>query len=326
MRAPRWQWKCLLCCAGAVILAEQPASAQPFPSKAIRLIVPFAAGGNTDIIARFYAPKMSELLGQQIIIDNRGGAGGTIGSEMVAKATPDGYTLLMVSEGHTINPTMIRKIPYDSIKSFAPVSLLVSVPNALLVHPSLPVKDVKQLVALARAHPDSINYSTAGRGTVGHLSAELFSSTAKIKLVHVPYKGAGPAIVDLVAGFVQMQFTSMPLALQYAQRGQVRMLAQTGEKRSASAPNVPTMGDAGYPGFVVVGSCGMLAPANTPRAVIDRLQSAVAKALNDAMVKENLAKLGADAVASTPEEYERFNRDEIEKWIKLATAVGITPE
>ncbi len=326
MRAPRWQWKCLLCCAGAVILAEQPASAQPFPSKAIRLIVPFAAGGNTDIIARFYAPKMSELLGQQIIIDNRGGAGGTIGSEMVAKATPDGYTLLMVSEGHTINPAMIRKIPYDSIKSFAPVSLLVSVPNALLVHPSLPVKDVKQLIALARAHPDSINYSTAGRGTVGHLSAELFSSTAKIKLVHVPYKGAGPAIVDLVAGFVQMQFTSMPLALQYAQRGQVRMLAQTGEKRSASAPNVPTMGDAGYPGLVVVGSCGMRAPANTPRAVIDRLQSAVAKALNDATVKDNLAKLGADAVASTPEEYERFNRDEIEKWIKLATAVGITPE
>ena len=172
------------------MLAEQPASAQTFPSKALRLIVPFAAGGNTDIIARFYAPKMSELLGQQIIIDNRGGAGGTIGSEMVAKAAPDGYTLLMVSEGHTINPAMIRKIPYDSIKSFAPVSLLVAVPNALLVHPSLPVKDVKQLVALARTHPDSINYSTAGRGTVGHLSAELFSSIAKLKLVHVPYKGA----------------------------------------------------------------------------------------------------------------------------------------
>ena len=329
MRARRWQWNPVLCgaaLAAAAMLAPQFAPAQPYPNKTIRLIVPFAAGGNTDIIARFYTPKMAESLGQQIIIDNRGGAGGTIGSEMVAKAAPDGYTLLMVSEGHTINPAMIRKIPYDSIKSFAPVSLLVTVPNALLVHPSLPVKDVKQLVALARAHPDSINYSTAGRGTVGHLSAELFSSTAKIKLVHVPYKGAGPAIVDLVAGFVQMQFTSMPLALQYAQRGQVRMIAQTGERRSASAPDVPTMADAGYPTLVVVGSCGLFAPANTPRAIVDRLQSAVTKALHDPAVKDNLARLGADAVASTPEEYDRFNRDEIEKWIKLAANVGITPE
>jgi tripartite-type tricarboxylate transporter receptor subunit TctC len=269
---------------------------------------------------------MAELLGQQLVIDNRAGAGGTIGSELVAKAVPDGYNILMVSEGHTINPAMIRKIPYDSVKDFAPISLIVVVPNALLVHPSLPAKDAKQLVALARTQPDSINYSTAGRGTVGHLSAELLSSMTKTKLVHVPYKGAGQAIIDLVAGYVQMQFTSMPLAIQYAQRSQVRMIAQTGKQRASSVPSVPTMEESGFPGFVVLGSCGLFAPANTPRTVIDRLQSALAKALNDATVKDNLAKLGADVAASTPEDYDRFNRDEIAKWIKLASSVGITPE
>src|SRR5688572_2233431 len=211
------------------------AIAQAYPVKPVRLIVPFAPGGNTDIIARFYAPKFSELLGQQVIVDNRAGAGGTVGSEIVAKAPPDGYTILMVSEGHTINPAMIRKLPYDSIRDFTPVSLIVIVPNGLLVHPSLPVKNVKELIALARARPDSINYSSAGRGTVGHLSGEFLSQLAKLKLVHVPYKSAGQAVIDLVAGFVQMQFTGMPVALQYSQRGQVRMIAQTGKDRSSSA-------------------------------------------------------------------------------------------
>jgi tripartite-type tricarboxylate transporter receptor subunit TctC len=322
------RWTRVLSCVALVssMLAPQSGLAQSYPSKPIRLIVPFAPGGNTDIIARFYTPKMAEFLGQQIIVDNRAGAGGTIGSELIAKAAPDGSNILMVSEGHTINPAMIRKIPYDSVKDFAPISLIVVVPNALLVHPSLPVKDAKQLVALARAQPDSINYSTAGRGTVGHLSAELLSSMTKTKLIHVPYKGAGQAIIDLVAGYVQMQFTSMPLAIQYAQRSQVRMIAQTGKQRASSVPSVPTMEESGFPGFVVLGSCGLFAPANTPRAVIDRLQSALAKALNDATVKDNLAKLGADVAASTPEDYDRFNRDEIAKWIKLASRVGITPE
>lgn len=310
----------------AAMLAPQSGQSQQFPAKPVRLVVPFAPGGNTDIIARFYAPKMSEALGQQVVIDNRAGAGGTIGSELVAKAPPDGYTVLMVSEGHTINPAMIRKMPYDSVKDFAPVSLIVVVSNALLVHPSLPVKDVKELVALARARPASINYSTAGRGTVGHLTAELLGSMTKTKFVHVPYKGAGQAIIDLVAGYVQMQFTSMPLAIQYTQRGQVRMIAQTGTKRSASVPGVPTMEESGVPGFVVLGSCGLFAPAGTPRAVVDRIQAALAKALNDATVKENLARLGADVAAGTPEEYDRFNRNEIAKWIKLAADVGINPE
>ena len=302
------------------------AFAQTYPAKPVRLVVPFAPGGNTDIIARFFTPKLSELLGQQVIVDNRAGAGGTVGSEAVVRAAPDGYTLLMVSEGHTINPAMVKKLPYDSVKDFTPVSLIVVVPNALLVHPSLPVKDVKQLIALARARPDSINYSSAGRGTVGHLSGELLSSLTKIKLVHVPYKGAGQAIIDLVAGYVQMQFTSMPLAIQYTQRGQVRMIAQTGTQRSSSVPAVPTMEESGVKGFVVIGSCGLFAPPGTPRAVVERVQAALAKALNDTAVKQNLAKLGADVVASSPEDYDRFNREEIGKWIKLANTVGITPE
>lgn len=310
----------------AVLAAPHSAHSQTYPARPIRLIVPFAPGGNTDIIARFYAPKMSELLGQQLIIDNRAGAGGTIGSDAVAKAAPDGYAILMVSEGHTINPAMIKKLPYDSIKDFTPVSLIVTVPNALIVHPSLPVKNVQQLLALARARPDSINYSSAGRGTVGHLSGELLSSITKVKMVHVPYKGAGQAIIDLVAGYVQMQFTSMPLAIQYTQRGQVRMIAQTGKERSPSVPDVPTMEASGVPGFVVLGSCGLFAPANTPRPIVDRLNSALAKALNEPSVKGNLAKLGAQVAAGSPEDYDRFNRDEIAKWIKLAAAVGIAPE
>ena len=310
----------------ASLLLSHAAIAQTYPVKPVRLIVPFAPGGNTDIIARFYAPKFSEFLGQQVVVDNRAGAGGTVGSEIVAKAPPDGYTILMVSEGHTINPAMIRKLPYDSIRDFTPVSLIVIVPNGLLVHPSLPVKNVKELIALARARPDAINFSSAGRGTVGHLSGELLSQLAKVKLVHVPYKSAGQAVIDLVAGFVQMQFTGMPVALQYSQRGQVRMIAQTGKDRSGSAPNVPTMVESGVPEFVVVGGCGLFAPPGTPRAVVDRLQSALAKALADPTVKQNLSKLGADAIASTPEDYDRFNRDEIARWQKLATSFGITPE
>ena len=308
------------------LVAPHAAQSQSYPTKPIRLIVPFAPGGNTDIIARHFGPKMSELLGQQVIIDNRAGAGGTIGSDAVAKAAPDGYAILMVSEGHTINPAMIKKLPYDSIRDFTPISLIVTVPNALIVHPSLPVKNMQQLIALAQARPDTINYSSAGRGTVGHLSGELLSSITKVKMVHVPYKGAGQAIIDLVAGYVQMQFTSMPLAIQYTQRGQVRMIAQTGKERSPSVPDVPTMEASGVPGFVVLGSCGLFAPGSTPRPIVDRLNSALAKALNEPSVKGNLAKLGAQVAAGSPEDYDRFNRDEIAKWIKLAAAVGITPE
>lgn len=313
--------------AGALaFLAGHAAHAQGFPAKPIRMIVPFAPGGNTDIIGRVFAPKMGEVLGQQMIVDNRGGAGGAIGTEMVARAAPDGYTLLMVSAGHVINPAMVKKLPYDSVRDFAPISVIADVPTALVVHPSLPVRNVKELVALARARPGQLFYSTAGRGTVGHLSAELLNSVAKIKLTGVHYKGAGQALIDVVAGHVQVQFPSMPAAIPHVGSGKLRMVGQTGEKRSSAAPDTPTMIEGGLKEFVVSSGFALFAPAGTPRPVIERVHGALAKALNDPAVKDNLAKQGAEVVGSTPEEHDRFNRSEIAKWIKVVKEAGIEPE
>lgn len=300
--------------------------AQTYPARAVRMIVPFAPGGNTDIIARVFAPKMSEFIGQQIIIDNRGGAGSAIGTELAAKSPPDGYTLLMVSAAHTINPAMVKKLPYDSMKDFAPISVIADVPTAFVVHPSLPAKNVKEFLAIARARPGEIFYSTAGRGTVGHLSAELLNSIAKIKLTAVHYKGSGPSMIDLVAGQVQMQFPSMPAAVQYTRTGRLRMIAQTGERRSSAAPDIPTMQEQGLKEFVVSSGFALFAPAGTPRPIVDRVHAALVKALNDAGVKNNLAQQGAEVVASTPEQHDKFNRAEIAKWIKVVREAGIQPE
>jgi tripartite-type tricarboxylate transporter receptor subunit TctC len=300
--------------------------AQSYPSRTIRMIVPFAPGGNTDIIARVFAPKMAEAIGQQIIIDNRGGAGGTIGTDIAAKAPPDGYTILMVSAGHTINPAMAKKLPYDSVRDFAPIGVIADVPTAFVVHPSLPAKNVKEFIAIARSRPGEIFYSTAGRGTVGHLAPELLNSVAKIKLTAVHYKGSGPSMIDLVAGHVQMQFPSMPAAVQYTRPGKLRMIAQTGEKRSGAAPETPTMQEQGLKGFVVSSGFAMFAPAGTPKPIIDRVHAAMVKALNDPAVKNNLAKQGAEVIAGTPEEHDKFNRAEIAKWIKVAREAGIEPE
>jgi tripartite-type tricarboxylate transporter receptor subunit TctC len=311
---------------GVALATLPPAHAQTYPSKTIRMIVPFAPGGNTDIIARVFAPKMAEFIGQQIIIDNRGGAGSTIGTELAARAPADGYTLLMVSAAHTINPAMVKKLPYDSVKDFAPISVIADVPTAFVVHPSLPARNVKEFLAIAKSRPGEIFYSTAGRGTVGHLSAELLNSVAGIKLTAVHYKGTGPSMIDLVAGHVQMQFPSMPAAVQYTRPGRLRMIAQTGERRSSAAPDVPTMQEQGLKEFVVSSGFAMFAPAGTPRPVIDRVHAALVKALNDPAVKNNLTQQGAEVVASTPEQHDAFNRAEIAKWIKVARAAGIQPE
>ncbi|MGZ8210788.1 MAG: Bug family tripartite tricarboxylate transporter substrate binding protein [Burkholderiales bacterium] len=313
-------------CIAALTIAAATHAQQPYPAKPVRMIIPFAPGGNTDIIGRVFAPKMGEFLGQNVIIDNRGGAGGTIGTEAASRAAPDGYTLLMVSAGHTINPSMIRKLPYDSVKDFTPIGIIADVPTAFVVHPSLPAKNVKEFVAIAKSKPGAINYSTAGRGTVGHLAAELLQSVAKIKLTAVHYKGSGPSMIDLLAGHVQMQFPSMPAALQHSSGGRLRMIAQTGEQRSPAAPSVPTMEEQGVKGFVVASGFAMFAPAATPRPIVDRVNAALAKALNDPAVKSNLAKQGADVVASTPEQHDKFNRNEIAKWIKVAREAGIEPE
>jgi tripartite-type tricarboxylate transporter receptor subunit TctC len=317
--------RCALACTALLGLAISPAHAQ-YPVKPVRLMVPFVAGGNTDIIARVVTPEMSKALGQQIVIENRGGAGSTIGTEVVAKSPPDGYTLLMVSAAHVINPAMIRKLPYDSIKDFVPISVVADVPTAFAVNPHLPVKNVKEFVALAKTRPGQLNYSTAGRGTVGHLAAELLSSIAGIKMVHVAYKGTGQSITDLIAGHVQLQFSSMPAVINQARAGKLRLLAQTGEKRSAAAQDVPTMLESGIKGFVVSSGFGLLAPAGTPRPVIDRVHGALVKALTDNGVRNNLSGQGADPVGNTPEQYDAFNKAEIAKWIKVARGAGIDPE
>jgi tripartite-type tricarboxylate transporter receptor subunit TctC len=310
----------------ALSVIASAAQAQAYPVKPVRMIVPFAPGGNTDIIARIVVPGMSKFLGQQIVIENRGGAGSMIGTDVAAKSPPDGYTVLMVSAAHVINPAMVKKLPFDPVRSFAAISKVADVPSALVVHPSLPVKSVKQLVALARAHPGRLNYSSAGRGSIGHLSAELLASIARIKMTHVPYKGAGPAVVDAMAGHVELLISSMPAVIGYARSGRLRMIAQGGEKRSPAAADVPTMIEAGVPGFVVTAGFGLFAPAGTPRTAIDRVLAALKASLSDASVRERLSGEGADPVGSTPEEYEQFTRSEIEKWIKVARAAGIQPE
>jgi tripartite-type tricarboxylate transporter receptor subunit TctC len=308
------------------LAASASALAQQYPTKPVRMIVPFAPGGNTDIIARAFTPKWGELLGQQVLVDNRGGAGGTIGTESAARAAPDGYTLIMVSAGHTINPAMIRKMPYDSVKDFTALGVIADVPTALVVHPSVPAKNMKELIAIAKARPNFLNYSTAGRGTVGHLSAELLSSVAQIKLTPIHYKSAGQALIDVVSGQVHFQFASMPAALQHSRSGRVRMVAQTGEVRSPAAKEVPTMIEQGLKGFVVSSGFALFGPANMPRPLVERINGTLVKALGDPAVKSNLAAQGADVAATSPEAHDRFNRNEIAKWIKVAKEAHIEAE
>lgn len=316
----------LPCLAALASLSAGSTVAQQYPSKPVRMIVPFAPGGNTDIIGRVFAPKFGEFLGQQVIIDNRAGAGSTIGTEIAAKSPPDGYVLLMVSAAHTINPAMAKKLPYDSVRDFTPLGIIADVPTAFMVHPALPARNVKEFIAIARARPGEIFYSTAGRGTVGHLAAELLNSAAKIKLTAVHYKGSGPSVIDLIAGHVQMQLMSMPAAVPHAKSGKLRMIAQTGEKRSGAAPDVPTMQEQGLKGFVVSSGFALFGPAGLPRPIAERVNAALVKALNDAGVKKNLADQGAEVTASTPEQHDKFNRSEIAKWIKVGREAGIQPE
>ncbi len=299
------------------------ALAQNYPAKAVRMIVPFPPGGNTDIIARIVVPKMAEDFGQQILIDNRGGAGSIIGTELASKAQPDGYTLLMVSAAHVMNPSVTRKLPYDSVRDFSPISVVADVPTAFVVHPSLPAKNVKDLIAIAKSRPGELNYATAGSGTVGHLAGELFNAMAGVKLTQILYKGSGPAAIDLLAGHVHMQFASMPAVIQFARGGKMRMIAQTGEKRSAAAPEVPTMIESGLKGYIVSSGFALFAPAKTPRPVIDRVHGALIKSLRNPDVHKSLAGQGAEPVGNSPEQHDTFNKSEIQKWIKVARQAGI---
>ena len=290
------------------------------------MVNPAAPGGNSDVFFRLLQPKMSEVLGQPVVMDYRPGAGGTVGGEFIARAAPDGYTTGLVAASFVINPAMIRKMPYDTVKDFTALGIIVDVPSGLVVHPSLPVQNVKQLIALAKTKPGEIFYSTSGRGTVGHLAAELLNSTAGIKLVHVPYKGAGPAVIDLVAGNIQLQFASIPLLVGHIQSGKLRMIAQTGEKRSTFAPGTPTMIESGLPGFIVRSPFGFVGPAGIPRPIVERLNGALVTALREPENRKAIVTAGAEPIGSSPDEHAASIRSEIEKWKKVGRDANIEPQ
>jgi len=300
-----------------------PVSAQPYPSKPIRVIVAFAPGGIADFAARSVSQRLSESLGVPVVVENRPGAGGITGAEVVAKSPPDGYTLLVTSISHTINPSVRKNLPFDAVRDFAPVTLITDAPNFLVVHPSLPVKSVKELIALARGRPGQITYASSGAGTSTHLSGELFKSLARIDIVHVPYKGGGPAVIDLVGGHVQMMFSTLPSVLQQVRAGKLRGLAVTGARRFPAAQEFPTMIEAGVAGFEVSGWSGMFAPAGAPREAVSRLAAEIGKILRAPELKERFFVQGAEPVGNTPEEFAAFVSSEIAKWKKVVEASGM---
>ncbi len=296
---------------------------QAYPGKPIRLIVAQSAGGNADIVARAVGQKLGAALGQQLVIDNRGGGGGIIAAEMVVKAPPDGYTLLLVSSAFGVMPSLHKKLPYDPLKDLAPITLVVSAPNILLVHPAQPVKSVRELIAYANANPGKINFGSSGNGGSTHLAGELFKMMAGVEIVHVPYKGAAAALVDLIAGNVQMMFASLPSAIAHVRAGRLRALAVTGAKRSAALPELPTVAETGLPDFETSAWQGIFAPAATPRAIITRLNREVARAVSLPDLKDRLTTEGAEPVANTPEEFAAYLKRELAKWAKVVKAAGI---
>jgi tripartite-type tricarboxylate transporter receptor subunit TctC len=297
--------------------------AQGYPTKVVRMISPFPAGGVNDTVARIIAERMSRNLGQQVIVENRAGAGGNIGTDYVAKATPDGYTILSGGMGSLVMNPIIAKVPYDPIRDFAPVILIAESPNVLCVHPSLPVKSVKDLIALAKARPGELNYGSGGVGSNPHLSGALFVKMANINIVHVPYRGSILATTDLLAGQVQLAFLPMPVSLAHIQNKKLRAIAVTGKRRSPSLKNVPTVAEEGLTGYEVSPWYGVLAPAGTPRPIVDRLNSEIAKILRTDDVKEKLAGYGAEPVGGSPEEYSKTLREDIAKWRKVIADAGI---
>lgn len=300
--------------------------AQAYPQRPIRFIVPFVAGSGTDVIARMVAQKLSESWPQSIIIDNRGGAAGNIGAEVVAKAAPDGYTILLGNIAtHGINPSLYKKLPYDPIQDFAPITLLASVPPVLVVHPSVPAKNMRELVALAKARPGQLNYGGAGIGSGSHLAGELLKSMAKIDLVHVPYKGSGQSLAALLTGEISMVFTGVLSVAPYLEVGRVRALAVSGNKRLAIAPNVPTMAEAGLPGYDVEFWYGVLAPRGTPAPIVAKLNEGFVKVLSEKHTRERLLSQGAQIYGNTPEQFAEFIRREIQKWDKVTKSAGIPP-
>jgi tripartite-type tricarboxylate transporter receptor subunit TctC len=297
---------------------------QAYPSKPVRFVVPFAPGGSTDLLARFLAQNLSAPLGQTVVVDNRAGAGGVVGAEIAARAPADGYTIVLGSAGPlTINPNIRDKTPYDTLRDFTPITLATVSPFTLVVHPSSPAKNVRELIALAKATPGELNFGSAGNGSVGHFSTEQFMALTGTKMVHVPYKGAGPAVTDLLGGRLGLMFENLPTILPHVRSGKLRMLAVGTKQRSALAPEFPTIADEGVPGYDSATVFGVLAPAKTPPAIVARLNAEMVKILRSAEGKTALAGRGLEAVGSTPQEYGAQIRDEFSRYGRIAKAAGI---
>jgi tripartite-type tricarboxylate transporter receptor subunit TctC len=308
----------------ASLLACSAAFAQTYPAKPIRMIVGFAPGGGTDVTARAIVQEMSEALGQRVVIDNRPGANGVVGTEIAAKSPPDGYTVLMVNLGHTVNPGMYRKLPYDTVRDFAPVTLVAMLANILVTHPSLPPKTFPEFVRFAKARPGAIHYGSGGHGASSHLDVELLMNTAGIDHVHVPYKSGGQSTAAILTGDVAVSFNTIPSAVPHVKAGRLRAIGVSSLQRSVSAPDVPTIAEMGYPGFSASGLAGLVAPAGTPPEAIERLHAAVVQLIKLPQMRERFATLGMDAVANTPAEFAQFIKTDIDKWSRLVAELKLT--
>ncbi len=302
------------------------AQAADYPERPVRVIVTFPAGGGTDIVARMIFQKVAERAGGSFVIDNRGGAGGTIGTELAARAPADGYTIVVVSGSHTINPALYRKLAYDAARDFAPISMLVSGPGVLVVHPSLPARSVKELIAVAKSRPGELLYASPGNGTPPHLAAELFKSMAGVTIVHVPYKGNAQAMMDLIAGQESLSFPTGPSAMPHVQAKRLRALGVTTAKRAAGLPDIPTIAESGLPGYDASAWYGVLAPAGTPPAIIAKLQSEIHIALRSPDIVDKLSAQGLEPAPNNADEFARFIAAELAKWNKIIAAAGIKVE
>ena len=308
----------------SALLMAAPAHAAPYPEKSVRVIVGLAAGGGTDITARIITQKLSETLGQSFIVDNRPGAGSMLGIELVAKAAPDGYTLIVVSPEFAVNPSLQAKAPYDAVRDFAPIAQLVYSQYFLSVRNPAAFNSVRELIAYAKAHPRELNYASSGNGSANHLGGELFKTMAGVDIVHVPYKGSGPSVTALLAGEVQIVISSTTAIIQHVRAGRARALAVTGPQRATIAPDIPTVAEAGLPGYVVTGWFGMLAPAKTPTAIVEHLNAEVNRVLPS--LRERYAELGTELVGGTSREFGEFIKAELAKWARVVKASGAKPD
>jgi tripartite-type tricarboxylate transporter receptor subunit TctC len=311
--------------AGLLLALSAPLAAQEYPTKPVRLIIPFPPGGSNDVVGRMIATQLSDRLGKQVVVDNRGGAGGVIGTEVAANAPPDGYTLLIISIAHSVSP-WLYKLQYDPIKSFTPVAILASGPNVLVVHPDLPVHSVKELIALAKQKPGELNYASAGIGSFQHLGGELFKLTAGVNIVHVPYKGGGPAMTDVLGGHTKIMFSSLVQTSGFVLSGQLRALGTGGARRNPVLPDVPTIAEAGLPGYEATNWWGIVAPAGTPPAIVEKLHTEIAAVQNSEETKKQFATQGADVVQMSSAAFGTFMESEMNKWERVVKESGIKAE